>query len=1063
MDSASTPSATRPRADRPLLHICHAPADHAWVHGRLVRELGLEATQYRTRADDDLGQLQLSAIESAVGECRFTVLVASTAARWNKLAQLAAALAQHAGIEDQAPRLIIIARDFALDSEVARTQLPLGQRALVGLDCSDDAQEVEAMARLRALLVLEEPIDVPLPCPYPGLSRFTVANRDMMFGRDGDLDAILQRIRARHTRILVVGPSGSGKSSLLHAGVLPELSPDDHQVRVVARGGKLAAALRATIDTLEVPDLGRAIDDHLAAVLQARGTEIMAVRARLRDAPAPDARRRIIVVDPLEEIFAEDGATARATLFGLLGALWTVPWCTVILCMRADFYGELMAERCWRDLESCQYPVAPLDDAGLRVAIVEPARRAGVHVDAVLVERMVREIDRDRSSSALPLLQVALKELWAHLRWRYLTLNDYERIVNHDQRGLAAVLAVHAEAVLQRLTGPSDRAIAQRVLLDLVHLGHGRPDTRRRRTLEELRRSGDAPDELERVVETLVEGRLLTTGDTDSVIPRGGEPPTCERYVDLAHDALITGWEVLAGWLAEHRDHLRAQRRLEARAEAGAVLSSDELPEFTRWVAWVATPAGQALGASEALLTLVRRSVAARRLRRQMLGGGLLGLAAIAVLFVRLFIQLREEQTKTQISIREAVSVAQTNVTELATKLETSGSPDAAQVRGDLIERALSLLTELNQLGPPDDRQRKIAMTARLSRGDLARERGQLDKAHELYETVLADAQRYAADDPSNADWQREISIADNKLGEVAMLDGQLDVARGRFEDALTVREGLAARDPGNITGQGDLEASYMRLGALAISMGELDSARRWFDHALMMTKALAAGDPGNLDWRRDLEVCDGRLGDIAMSEHKFDDASAWFEQALAASRALAASAPGNTTLQRDLAISYNKLGDVAKSAERLDAARDRYERGLAVTQALASRDPGNVEWQRDLSISYERLGDVAMSAGKLKEARAWFDQSLAVRKELGAKDASNSDRQWDLCTSLAKRAQIALLMHATRDATRYLDDARVLYRRLQLAGLFQRDPDFAQLETELEHLAADIAAEPRR
>src|SRR4051812_19541068 len=157
--------------DQPLLHICYAPADHAWVHGRMVRELGLEPGQYHTRADDGLGELQLAAIERAIDECRFTVLVASTAARWNKLAQFAANLAQHRGLEDQPPRLIIVARDFALDAKAAQTQLSRGQRALVGLDCSDEDRTVEAMARLRRLLALKSPVDEPPACPYPGLAR----------------------------------------------------------------------------------------------------------------------------------------------------------------------------------------------------------------------------------------------------------------------------------------------------------------------------------------------------------------------------------------------------------------------------------------------------------------------------------------------------------------------------------------------------------------------------------------------------------------------------------------------------------------------------------------------------------------------------------------------------------------------------------------------------------------------------------------------------------------------------------------------------------------------------
>jgi hypothetical protein len=387
-----------PDLGKPLLHLCYAPSDDAWVRGRMVRELGLNEGQYRTRADDDVGEPTLQEIARAVEECRFTVLIASSAARWDTLAQFAARLAQYAGVEHETARLVIVARDFALSSDAERARLPLEQRAVVGLDCSDEAHTVSSLARLRAILALDTPIDERPACPYPGLERFTAANRDLLFGRDGDKDAILQRIRAGHTRLLVVGPSGSGKSSLIHAAVLPELAPRDHVVQVVPRGGDLAVALRATVDVLEVPGLGAAVDRYLRAVPGATDAEIERARTQLRATPVPDDRRRVVVIDPLEEIFARDDAAARETLFHGVSGLWSVPWCTVILCMRADFYGALMAERCWRELEASQYPVAPLDEAGLVAAIVAPANRAGVHVDAALVERLIREIDRDRSS-----------------------------------------------------------------------------------------------------------------------------------------------------------------------------------------------------------------------------------------------------------------------------------------------------------------------------------------------------------------------------------------------------------------------------------------------------------------------------------------------------------------------------------------------------------------------------------------------------------------------------------------------------------------------------------------
>jgi conflict system STAND superfamily ATPase len=250
-----------------------------------------------------------------------------------------------------------------------------------------------------------------------------------------------------------------------------------------------------------------------------------------------------------------------------------------------------MVEHCWYELRDAQYPVSPLDEPGLRTAIVEPAIRAGVHVDAALVERLIREIDRDRSSVPLPLLQVALAQLWTRLQWRYLSLADYEQFVDHDQRGLAVVLGNHATAVLQRLTTPGDRVVAQRVLLELVHLGEGRPDTRRRRSLADLRRTRDAPGQLERVVDQLIEGRLVTPADgheddphaASVAIPGKAARPSV-RHIDLAHDTLISGWPMLASWIHERRDDLRTQRRLEARAATPALLAADELPEYVRWL-----------------------------------------------------------------------------------------------------------------------------------------------------------------------------------------------------------------------------------------------------------------------------------------------------------------------------------------------------------------------------------------------------------------------------------------------------------------------------------------------
>lgn len=562
------------RPDRPLLYVCHAPADEGWVQGRMLPALGLVEGQYRTRADDRLGQLQLTEIVRAIEECLVTVVIVSSASRWDPLLEHVSSLALHAAIEAGDPRFLVATRDIPLES------LSLDKRALVGLDCSDEENTVQSFERLRKRLELKEPAFERPPCPYPGLDPFTANNRHLLFGRDDDRDQLLHRIRTGHSKILLYGPSGTGKSSLVHSAVLPELPSEDYLYKVVESGGRLMSALHAAILALEFPGIDALLTKYLETAWGATDAELEQARLGLDEIIVPDARRRILVVDPLEEIFAEENTPWRTTFFHLLAALWSRPWCTVILCMRADFLGMLMSERCWRELDGSQRPVLPLDEAGLRGAIVMPARQVGVHVEEGLVERLIREADLDRTPVPLPLLQVALKELWARLSWRYLTLASYESIIRkdslvhsddthgprreknsrRDQRGLAAVLAVHADRILHDLTGSGDREIAKRVLLDLIHLGEGRPHTRRRRTLQQLQRRGDPAGQLERVLDRLVVGRLITTG-------AGDYAAAAERHFDLAHDALIDGWSVLATWVKEERGALAKQRQLEAWAQ----------------------------------------------------------------------------------------------------------------------------------------------------------------------------------------------------------------------------------------------------------------------------------------------------------------------------------------------------------------------------------------------------------------------------------------------------------------------------------------------------------------
>jgi len=542
-----------------------------------------------------------------------------------------------------------VARDFEPESERARELLPLRQRCLTCHDCSNPEHTAAALARLAAQLAVTTTEEPPTECPYPGLRMFGAGDpascfhrTDLFFGRDEEGRAIVDQLRCGG-RVLLVGPSGCGKSSLVRARVLPALGQgaDAMAIAVARPGAHPDVALRAALDALD-PRLGPAIDAYLGS-----DDPQAAVAALVAAAAGP---RRLVYLDQLEEVFLDDADEhgERARCFARLAALGRVPGVAILLGMRADFYGDLMRSSAWDDFKDHRVELAPLRGPALRLAITRPAEVVGVHVEADLVERLVREADLDRAAEALPLLQVALVQLWALREWRYLSLASYARLADGAHRGLDVVLARHAGASIDALPPPA-QVLARRVLIDLVHLGEGRPDTRRRRNESELRRAGDDGAALAHVIDQLSERRLITAGAEASAIAAvevvappaaEGEPEVAERHVDLAHDTLITGWPALTGWIARRRDDLRTQRRLEARAAGGGLLADSELPELTRWVAWIATPAGQALGATDALRNLVRRSVAARRLRRRTFGIGLA--AVIAVLAVAAGVSLRQ-------------------------------------------------------------------------------------------------------------------------------------------------------------------------------------------------------------------------------------------------------------------------------------------------------------------------------------------------------------------------------------------------------------------------------------
>ncbi len=439
------------------------------------------------------------------------------------------------------------------------------------------------------------PLDSAPTCPYPGLKPFQTQDAALFFGRDAEIESMLWRLR-QQVFLVVLGPSGSGKSSLVMAGLLPSLVRQQPGVRYVVKMRPGAHPLM-TLTALLGGDPGQP-EAVVAALLAAH----------------PPAKRLLLVVDQLEEIFSQGEHAEEGVFIAALKGLWALPTCQAVLTLRADFYPDLMQSDLWPIGEGERQEVGPLRDDALRAAIEHPAAALGVAVEPRLLDRLLHDTANEPGSQ--PLLQETLRLLWEEMvinGERTLTLAAYEalgRAYATPQRsptaplnGLAVALALHADVVMQQLTR-AQQAIARRIFVRLIQFCEGRPDTRQQQSRSRLETAQEDQALFSATLAALTDTRLLTVS---------GLKDDPEQKVDIAHEALITGWPTLYTWVAERRKAEQTRRWLEAqatvwvRAGRGQTHLLDE-GELADAEAWLRGPDVADLGYSDDLLQLVTHS-----------------------------------------------------------------------------------------------------------------------------------------------------------------------------------------------------------------------------------------------------------------------------------------------------------------------------------------------------------------------------------------------------------------------------------------------------------------------
>ena len=407
-------------------------------------------------------------------------------------------------------------------------------------------------------------IEAPTPGepPFKGLQHFDEQDSALFFGRELLTAQLINRLCEGRLLSAIIGASGSGKSSLVRAGLIPVLKKGETLVDGTkppkGSQGWQIHMITPTAHPLEA--LATELTRHskliteAAALLTALSNDPRSLSLFLRrEYPS---RHTLLVVDQFEELFTlcHDDFQREAFIDNLLSAIHSREGrFTLILTLRADFYAHLSQYPELREaVAKEQEYIGPMTGDELRRAIEEPAKRGHWNFEPGLVDLILRDVGDE--PGALPLLSHALLETWKRRAGHVLTLEGYA-----DAGSVHGAISQTAESVYQDFL-PNEQAVARDIFLRLTELGEGTEDTRRRASFDELMSHGRDPQHIRLVLNKLADARLITLN---------------EDTVEVAHEALIREWPALREWLNQNREGLRLHRRLTEAAHEWELLERD--------------------------------------------------------------------------------------------------------------------------------------------------------------------------------------------------------------------------------------------------------------------------------------------------------------------------------------------------------------------------------------------------------------------------------------------------------------------------------------------------------